>query len=150
MATLDEWLARYGESHRDPTNRIIHRVCVPLISWSIIALLWCAPRPAAFTSLGVFGNWATVVAVVLLGHYLTLSLRAFVTMLLVFAAMFALTAALDAAGAPLLWLGAGVFVAAWIGQFVGHRIEGQKPSFLDDLRFLLIGPLWVLRRHGPR
>jgi uncharacterized membrane protein YGL010W len=37
-----------------------------------------------------------------------------------------------------------VFVLAWIGQFVGHRIEGKKPSFFEDLRFLLIGPLFVL------
>jgi len=39
---------------------------------------------------------------------------------------------------------ATVFVAAWIGQFIGHRIEGKKPSFLEDLRFLLIGPAWLL------
>ncbi len=37
-----------------------------------------------------------------------------------------------------------IFVLAWIGQFIGHKIEGKKPSFLDDLRFLLIGPLFVL------
>jgi uncharacterized membrane protein YGL010W len=38
----------------------------------------------------------------------------------------------------------GIFVVAWIGQFIGHRIEGRKPSFFEDLRFLLIGPLFVL------
>ena len=37
-----------------------------------------------------------------------------------------------------------LFVVAWIGQFIGHQIEGKKPSFFDDLRFLLIGPLFVL------
>jgi uncharacterized membrane protein YGL010W len=37
-----------------------------------------------------------------------------------------------------------VFVLAWIGQFIGHKIEGKKPSFFDDLRYLLIGPLFVL------
>ena len=41
-------------------------------------------------------------------------------------------------------IGAAVFVAAWIGQFIGHKIEGKKPSFFDDLRYLLIGPLFVL------
>jgi len=35
-------------------------------------------------------------------------------------------------------------VLAWIGQFIGHRIEGKKPSFLQDLQFLLIGPAWLL------
>ena len=36
------------------------------------------------------------------------------------------------------------FVVAWIGQFIGHMIEGAKPSFFDDLKFLLIGPGWLL------
>jgi len=38
----------------------------------------------------------------------------------------------------------GIFVIAWIGQFIGHKIEGKKPSFLEDLQFLLIGPAWLL------
>ena len=46
--------------------------------------------------------------------------------------------------AQVLPISVGVFVVAWIGQFIGHKIEGKKPSFFDDLRFLLIGPLFVL------
>jgi len=45
-----------------------------------------------------------------------------------------------------------VFVLAWVGQFIGHKIEGRKPSFLTDVAYLLIGPAWlagkVLRRIG--
>jgi uncharacterized membrane protein YGL010W len=37
-----------------------------------------------------------------------------------------------------------IFVAAWAGQFIGHKIEGKKPSFFDDLKFLLIGPIWLI------
>ena len=37
-----------------------------------------------------------------------------------------------------------IFIIAWIGQFIGHKIEGQKPSFFEDLQFLLIGPAWLL------
>ena len=37
-----------------------------------------------------------------------------------------------------------IFVIAWIGQFIGHEIEGKKPSFLQDIQFLLIGPAWLL------
>jgi uncharacterized membrane protein YGL010W len=40
----------------------------------------------------------------------------------------------------------GLFVIAWIGQFYGHKIEGKKPSFLEDLQFLLIGPAWVFEK----
>ena len=39
-----------------------------------------------------------------------------------------------------------IFVVAWIGQFDGHHIEGEKPSFAKDLQFLLIGPLWIVEK----
>jgi uncharacterized membrane protein YGL010W len=55
-------------------------------------------------------------------------------------------------GQHLLWLALGVFVVAWIGQFIGHMIEGRRPSFFTDLAYLLIGPAWlvgkVMRRLG--
>ena len=43
-------------------------------------------------------------------------------------------------------LAIGVFVVAWIGQFIGHKIEGRRPSFLTDLVYLLVGPLWTLSK----
>ena len=47
--------------------------------------------------------------------------------------------------APLWLTSTIIFVVAWIGQFYGHKIEGKKPAFADDLAFLLIGPLWVFK-----
>ena len=41
-------------------------------------------------------------------------------------------------------LGIGIFLFGWVLQFIGHHIEGAKPSFFKDLQFLLIGPLWLL------
>jgi uncharacterized membrane protein YGL010W len=46
--------------------------------------------------------------------------------------------------APLWLISILIFAVAWIGQFIGHNIEGKKPSFLKDLQFLLIGPMWLL------
>ena len=46
----------------------------------------------------------------------------------------------------LLSLAIGVFVVAWIAQFIGHQIEGRRPSFLTDLTYLLIGPAWVVAK----
>ena len=48
--------------------------------------------------------------------------------------------------AGLGWLALGVFVVAWIGQFIGHKIEGRRPSFFTDLKYLLVGPLWTLSK----
>ena len=47
---------------------------------------------------------------------------------------------------PLFITSLVIFVVAWIGQFYGHKIEGQKPSFFKDLQFLLIGPAWVFEK----
>jgi uncharacterized membrane protein YGL010W len=43
-------------------------------------------------------------------------------------------------------IGAAVFVVAWVGQFIGHHIEGRRPSFFADLVYLMIGPVWVLAK----
>ena len=46
---------------------------------------------------------------------------------------------------PSIWkLSMLIFILGWIGQFIGHKIEGQKPSFFEDIQFLLIGPAWLL------
>jgi uncharacterized membrane protein YGL010W len=78
MRKVDELFERYGASHRNRTNEAIHWICVPLITWSVLAVA------------------------------------------------------------------AVVFVLAWIGQFIGHAIEGKRPSFFEDVKFLLVGPAWLL------
>ena len=40
----------------------------------------------------------------------------------------------------------GLFVLGWIFQFIGHAIEGNQPAFFKNPFYLLIGPLWLLRR----
>ncbi len=131
MQTLDQWFSRYGESHQNRTNKRIHWVCVPLITWSVLALLW------AWTPLA-----ALVLVAIALLFYGMLSFPLAMGMLGVVAVMAYPLATLER---PTLAIaGFTVFVLAWIGQFIGHRIEGRKPSFLDDLKFLLIGPAWLL------
>ena len=132
MRRVDVLFDRYGESHRHPTNEAIHRVCVPLIAWSVLALLWSWSRAAAYVLIGVAVVW-----------YLTLSFPIAMGMLAVAAVM---VYPLTRLGASTLPVAVAVFVAAWIGQFVGHRIEGRRPSFLEDVRSLLVGPAWLLGR----
>ena len=138
---MDQWLAEYGESHRHPTNKMIHWVCVPLILFSVLALLWAAPFPAVHAWL----NWATLLMTGAVVYYLVLSPKHALGMAVIAVALFALIAWLEANVAVPLWaIALAVFVGAWIGQFVGHEIERKKPSFFKDLQFLLIGPAWLL------
>lgn len=142
---IDRWLGSYGGDHRHPVNIVIHWTCVPLILWSVIALLWVAPLPAA---IGRAGLWAALAMVLATGFYLRLSRPLALAMLAAFVVLGAATEILyRALGASrLMWLAIAVFGAAWIGQFIGHKIEGRKPSFLTDLAYLLIGPAWIMAK----
>ena len=124
-------LSLYSESHRNHTNELIHIVCVPLIVFSLLGIIW-AVHPVA----------AVIVVAASLYYYFQLSKPFALGMLAMATAMLALLALLPPA--TVLALSIAIFVLAWVGQFVGHQIEGKKPSYLDDLRFLLIGPLFVL------
>jgi uncharacterized membrane protein YGL010W len=39
-----------------------------------------------------------------------------------------------------------LFVIGWILQFVGHAIEGNQPAFFRNPIYLLVGPLWLVKR----
>ena len=122
---------QYAESHLNHTNEIIHFICVPAIVFSVLGLLW-AIHPVVAIGMSLLS----------LVYYFMLSVRFAMGMVMMSGAMLAALYALPQG--VILMLSIVVFVVAWIGQFIGHKIEGKKPSFFDDLRFLLIGPLFVL------
>ncbi|BDT61122.1 hypothetical protein MasN3_46160 [Massilia varians] len=128
---IDLLLARYAESHRNHTNEIIHFVCIPLIVLSLLGILWAIHPVVAIA--------ATLAS---LYYYTTLSRQFALGMGVMSAVMLGLLALMP--DMTVLPVSIAIFVVAWIGQFVGHKIEGKKPSFFEDLRFLLIGPLFVL------
>lgn len=130
MRKVDELFLRYGESHRHPANEAIHWICVPLITWSVLAALWVLSPAVAYVGIGLA-----------VAFYAWLSVQIAVGMLALFALM---VYPLTILGSNTLWVAAAVFVLAWIGQFIGHAIEGRKPSFLEDVKFLLVGPAWLL------
>ena len=148
---VDAYFDKYAESHQNHTNKIIHWICVPLIVFSILGLVWALPFPH-FDFLGKWNgyiNWATFLIFFAMLYYLRLSVALAAVMLGVIFVFAAGIVTLEKLHEQVGWLAmwqvcAIIFVVAWIGQFIGHKIEGRKPSFLDDLRFLLIGPIWLL------
>jgi uncharacterized membrane protein YGL010W len=118
--------------------------------FSLLGLVWAIPFP----HIGFLGryngylNWASFLIAFSVYYYLKLSPVLSYLMLLLIFGMSMIIVQLEkweASGGPALWLVCLViFVIAWIGQFIGHKIEGKKPSFLDDVKFLLIGPIWLL------
>jgi len=130
MRPVDTLFQRYGGYHRHPTNKTIHWICVPLIVWSVLGLLWSAAPLAAYVAIGAA-----------LAFYLWLSPPIALGMA---AVLFVMLYALTWLGESTLIVSVVVFVMAWIGQFVGHAIERSRPSFFEDLRSFLVGPAWLL------
>ncbi|HEY0175049.1 MAG TPA: Mpo1-like protein [Pedobacter sp.] len=147
---IDILLDKYSESHQHPSNKLIHWVCVPLIVWSILGLVWSIPFPhlAFLGRYNGFLNWASFLIAFSGYYYYRLSPVFSYMMIIVIFAMALIIVQLEkwaATGGPALWLVCTIiFILGWTGQFIGHKIEGKKPSFLQEVKFLLIGPLWIL------
>lgn len=143
MKSIQTWLDEYGVSHQNPTNKLIHWICVPLIFFSIVGLLYSVQFPVELAP-GFNLNLALIALVGVVAYYFVLSKTLSIGMLLFSLVCVAACYGIQQTGLPLWAVSIGVFVAAWIGQFYGHNVEGQKPSFLKDLQFLMIGPAWLM------
>jgi len=153
MKPAQRWLDEYGESHQHPLNQKIHWICVPLIMLSLVALLSLLPLKLAMLNQYPILNHSGFLLIVIASlYYFFLSIPLFAGMIPVSALILFAVDFLALVPLPLWQTATAIFVLAWIGQFYGHKVEGKKPSFLKDVQFLLIGPLWLLsklyRRYG--
>lgn len=129
---VDQLLVHYGQSHQNPRNEIIHFIAIPLIALSLLGMLYALHPVVAYVFLA-----ASMV------YYARLSVVFLVCMALFSLVMLGVVLAL---GRNVLPVSVAIFVGAWVLQFIGHRIEGKKPSFFEDLQYLWVGPLFVLSR----
>ena len=146
MKKIDQLFAEYAESHQNQTNKTIHWICVPLIFFSILGLISLIPTPHFFVKYFGAISIASIVAILLVTvFYLKLSWRIALIMVFIMLLMEHFVYFVNAEFQHQSWIVfVAVFVLSWIGQFYGHKIEGKKPSFLKDLQFLLVGPIWLL------
>ena len=145
MTTLQTLLEQYGESHQSDTNKLIHWLCVPAIMFSLIGLLCSLPFPVEKT---MFLNWGAIFLSATMVYYFRLSIPMFLGFIVIAFGLlwgnFTLSQRLATSGISAWQASLLIFAVAWIGQFIGHKIEGKKPSFIEDIQFLLVGPAWLL------
>ena len=141
MRNVDVLLNAYSESHQNKTNKKIHWICVPAIMLSLLGILWSLPFPVKVSP---FVNWATILIVLSLIYYLFLSWQLALGMLVNSLLMIFIMQWMSGFSVPLWQIAIAIFIVAWVGQFIGHNIEGKRPSFFKDIQFLLIGPVWLL------
>lgn len=137
--TINELLDEYASSHQNKTNKLIHYIAVPVIFWSITAMLWVVKLPYV-------ENLAVVMTALISIYYISKDIKLAVQMIVISILCLLLNNYLEMLGMPLFTIAIVLFVVAWIFQFIGHKIEGKKPSFFKDLQFLLIGPAWIVNQ----
>lgn len=145
MRQIDKYLTEYGTSHQNVTNKLIHWLCVPAIIFSLAGMIFSVPFP--FGEKTMWLNWVSPVFFLALLYYIRLSIPLAIGFLVVsILVLWGNYALLNFVGNSmnLFYSSVLIFVIAWVGQFIGHEIEGKKPSFLKDVQFLLIGPAWLM------
>ena len=142
MKKIDFWLDKYAESHQNKTNKIIHWFCVPIITFTLLGLL----SFAEFNFLRYSINLSLILFILSLIFYFRLSLSLTIGMGIFAGGSILIINKISHifTSNELITYYIIAFIVAWIGQFIGHKIEGKKPSFVEDIKFLLIGPAWLL------
>ncbi len=137
-------IAEYGRHHQNPRNKMIHCICVPAIVFSVVGLLVAINLGLALITIAIailYYNRFGQKAAIQMGAILIIMLLVWITIM---------------PPHHLVALALGIFILAWTGQFAGHFYEGSKPSFVEDIQSLFIGPLFVLAEikhrlaRGPR
>jgi uncharacterized membrane protein YGL010W len=141
--SLGNWLYRYDSDHRHPINRSLQWICVPLILWSVLAMLWTIPVPESLLHPGAWSVFAIVLAFT---WYWKHSHRLGAALLIAMA-LFAFSCHVlfqYVAASFLLALGIAAFALAFLGQCVGYALERRRPGFSSYLAYLLVGPAWLM------
>ena len=142
MKSVNQWFDEYAESHKNPINKSIHWICVPVIMFSLLGMLWNVRLNSIFQH--PLANLSVLIMILAFVFYIRLSSNLALGMYFISLAMGLSLVYMESLEMPILPISILSFVIAWIGQFIGHKIEGKKPSFFKDLQFLLIGPIWLL------
>lgn len=143
MKNLVEQMSMYAAYHRDPTNKAIHFLFVPLIIWSAMGLLLQAGAVALG---GIAVTLAHAIAVVLLVYYLRLDFPLGVAMVFLFTFLLITALQVDEAFGARAWmLFAAVFAGSWVAQLVGHSaFEHRKPALADNVFQVFVAPIFVM------
>lgn len=148
MKSAVEQLSTYKSVHLNKKNVRTHFIGVPAIIWSLAVFLSLVKLPVSVAGLSLVENGqsltvAMVFFVVVLIYYFMLHIKLAIGQLIFILPVF-YTAHLVAQMTSAIWIAAGVFIVAWIIQFIGHHYEKAKPAFVDDFNQLLIGPFFLM------
>ena len=143
MKQINDWLKEFEENHQSKVNKTIHVFSIPLIYWSIIAMLWSIPIPHFLLEANL--NWAYIALMGALGYYMFLSTSLAIGMLAFCYIILFLTETIEENYSCSLWqIALLVFAVSLVCQFIGHRLENKKLNLSRIMAHIYLGPLWLL------
>lgn len=149
MESLRGWIEEYSDNHQHPVNKRIHLFCIPLLYLGTIGLITSIPHhfidkifPDAVR---YFSHFGSIAVIIVLAYYLNFSIMLFFGMMIKSAIILWIVYQIEYNQSLPLWLiSLLIFAVGLAGQFLGHRIEGARPSFLNNIWFLFISPAWLI------
>ncbi len=139
MRNLEQQITQYAAYHRDRRNIITHFVGVPMIVFSMVLAL--VPWSVGGVNVALIALAIATIYYVILDRALGVAMLMFLFTCYLIAIY--INARVGHAGI-VMGVAALLFIVGWVIQFVGHKYEGMKPAFTDDIMGLVIGPLFIM------
>jgi uncharacterized membrane protein YGL010W len=147
---VELYFDKFAATHQSPANKVAQIIFIPLLVFSIFAIVWCIHFPY-IKFLGTYNadfNWASILLAIVVYAYIRLSpVLGYFILFILLIIFYAITelAQWQTAGGPQLWmLGDMVFIVSCIGLFIGYKQEGKKLSFEYRYKNLFIAPVFLL------
>lgn len=148
--SFDLLTSQFSLLHSNPSNRLIHYISIPVVTFGLLGVIWAIPFPHVdlLGAYNGFVNWASFIIAFCIYYYYRLSaVTSYMVLLMVFAfsaGIVGLEKLHNQQGWPEMWLVCLVlFISGVVAQIAGHRAEPKRPSFSESLRSVLIGPMWL-------
>ena len=142
MTDIDNWLARYEQTHQGLQSPVVYWAAVPMVVVGMSGLLWALPVPGEFLRISPLLNWGSAFLMVTAVYYFIISLSLAIGLLPFLLGLASIQMWMTGSGLPAIAISIGLLVAGTIGLGLGRR--GAPRAVLQDLQLMMIGPAWLL------
>ncbi|MGA7406107.1 MAG: Mpo1-like protein [Pseudolabrys sp.] len=135
----------YAGYHRDERNCVTHIFGIPIIFLAVVLPLSLWP----ITLFGIPANlgMALVVPALIVWLALDFAIGLAISVAVVLLLLAATVIASQVSGPAVWFIAAGLFIAGWALQIIGHAsFERRKPALLDNPMHMLIGPMFIMAK----
>jgi uncharacterized membrane protein YGL010W len=150
VTDIDNWLARYEQSHQSLRNPVVYWASIPMVVLGLTGLLWTLPVPVEFQEISPLLNWGSAFLMVTAIYYFIISLSLAIGLLPFLLGLASIQMWLTTSGFSALAISVGLLVAGTVGLALGRG--GALGPLVQDLQLIMIGPAWLLsvlfRRFG--